>query len=326
MRRFLIAYYITSIIKKQASYVEDRMELPVSFSYRDYQPITSGWSIDKKYFIVLIDGTKAVLRLSPIRLKDHKMKTLSYLKQLSHLPVPQVLDYGVTTDEAYFYTLLSWIEGEVISDRLSQLPPGYQYQLGIEAGTILKHIHLLPIEKPTESWEAQFTKRIVLTIKRYQACGVTIDSEKLLLETIERFRDCLINRPQTYQHGDFHVGNFLMTPEGKLAVIDFDRSSFGDPFEEFDRLIWSHQKSPLFASGQIHGYFKGEPPLLFFQLLALYHSRGALNGIAWATDFGEEDIKTIKHNIKVLLKEHDNFRRLIPRWYIPIRDVSQYMI
>src|SRR5690606_11191222 len=47
----------------------------------------------------------------------------------------------------------------------------------------------------------------------------------------------------------------------KLTIIDFDRSDFGDPWEEFNRIVWGTQKSPLFASGMVNGYFDGEVPM-----------------------------------------------------------------
>lgn len=293
------------------------MNLGLPFPYKHIQPITAGWSLDRKYMVILSDDTKAVLRLSPKETNAHKTQLLSYLKLLEHLPVPKVFEHGITADNKYFYVLLSWVEGEVLNDRITHLPNALQYQLGLEAGQILRQIHSVPVKTPEISWEESYFKKLSRTLDRYRKCGVRIKEEKVLLDVIDRFTDCLKGRPYVFQHGDFHVGNFLLTPEHTLVVIDFDRSSIGDPFEEFDRLIWSYQKSPLFASGQLHGYFDGEPPEQFFKLLAVYNARGAFSGIAWSLDFGEDDRRTIEKNIDRLLADHDYFNAIIPRWYIP---------
>lgn len=55
-----------------------------------------------------------------------------------------------------------------------------------------------------------------------------------------------------------------------LSVIDFNRYDFGDPWEEFNRIIWSAVISPQFAIGQFNGYFEGEPPIEFFRTILLF--------------------------------------------------------
>jgi serine/threonine-protein kinase len=56
----------------------------------------------------------------------------------------------------------------------------------------------------------------------------------------------------------------IVSPEGELRIIDFNRSDDGDPWEEFNRIVWSAAVCPHFATGQIHGYFDGNPPDEFF--------------------------------------------------------------
>jgi len=87
----------------------------------------------------------------------------------------------------------------------------------------------------------------------------------------------LKNRPQTYQHGDFHIGNLIVTPDNTLGVIDFNRWDYGDPFEEFYKMmLFSRELSIPFAMGQINGYFENRVPNNFlicwlYILLMLYY-------------------------------------------------------
>lgn len=57
----------------------------------------------------------------------------------------------------------------------------------------------------------------------------------------------------------------MIDRNGKLQIIDFDRYDFGDPWEEFNRIVWCAQKSPLFASGMVNGYFDGDVPPEFWR-------------------------------------------------------------
>jgi len=79
----------------------------------------------------------------------------------------------------------------------------------------------------------------------------------------------LKNRPQVFHHGDYHIGNMLLTPDESVAIIDLNRMDTGDPWEEFNRIVWCSAVSPYFASGIINGYFNHQVPEEFFKLLAV---------------------------------------------------------
>lgn len=65
-------------------------------------------------------------------------------------------------------------------------------------------------------------------------------------------------------------GNMIIDREGKLCIIDFNRCDYGDPWEDFKRIVWNAQKAPRFASGMVAGYFDDHVPTEFWKLLALY--------------------------------------------------------
>ena len=137
----------------------------------------------------------------------------------------------------------------------------------------------------------------------------------MLFRSLEKNRQLLENRPQCFQHGDYHVGN-MMIERGELKIIDFDRYDFGDPWEEFNRIVWSAAASPHFATGQLRGYFGGEPPVEFFELLAFYISSNTLSSIYWAIPFGQADLDTMMKQSQDVLAWFDNMRNPIPPWYL----------
>jgi aminoglycoside phosphotransferase (APT) family kinase protein len=127
-------------------------------------------------------------------------------------------------------------------------------------------------------------------------------------------RHLLAGRPQCFQHGDYHIGN-MMIENGTLVIIDFDRYDFGDPWEEFNRIVWCAQSAPAFATGIVDGYFDGEPPLLFWKLLALYISSNTLSSLPWAIPFGEKEIQTMIKQAADVLRWYDNMQNPVPTWY-----------
>ncbi|MFP3471665.1 phosphotransferase, partial [Micrococcus sp. SIMBA_144] len=84
-------------------------------------------------------------------------------------------------------------------------------------------------------------------IQQYHVCPVKIDAGDLILEYIEANRHLLVGRPQPVHHGDYHVGNMVISETGEVCVIDFNRHDFGDPWEEFNRIAFSASVSPYFA-------------------------------------------------------------------------------
>lgn len=102
----------------------------------------------------------------------------------------------------------------------------------------------------------------------------------------------------------------------KLVIIDFDRYDFGDPWKEFNRIVWCVQALPIFASGILNGYFDNEVPLKFWNLLALYISSNTLSSIPWAISFGEREINIMLNQAKDVLNWYDNMQNPVPDWYV----------
>ena len=149
----------------------------------------------------------------------------------------------------------------------------------------------------------------------YRDCPIQYEVGQAFIEYINVSRHLLKNRPQCYQHGDYHIGNMMIDAHGKLQIIDFDRNDFGDPWEEFNRIVWCAQAAPRFASGMIDGYFEGDVPLHFWRLLALYISSNTLSSVPWAISFGQKEIDTMQNQAKEILGWYDNMKNPMPSWY-----------
>lgn len=287
-------------------------------SFKKIEPILKGWSSDTKYYIETSGGKKLLLRIADISLYDQKKTEFELMKQVSVLGVPmsQPLDFGLYQNEENVYSLFTWCEGEDAETALPKLAESKQYELGVESGRMLKKIHSISAPKEQEDWSIRFNQKTSDKIERYNACGIRFDGDDNIINYIENNRYMLLDRPQCYHHGDYHVGNMIISPDNTLSIIDFNRSDFGDPWEEFNRIVWSATLSPHFATGQLDGYFGGKPPIEFFNLLAFYISSNTLSSIYWAITYGENQILTMKNQAKDILYWFDNMENTIPTWYV----------
>jgi aminoglycoside phosphotransferase (APT) family kinase protein len=108
----------------------------------------------------------------------------------------------------------------------------------------------------------------------------------------------------------------MIDAQGKLTIIDFDRDDYGDPWEEFNRIVWCAQAAPYFASGMVDGYFAGHVPTDFWKLLALYICSNTLSSLPWAIPFGEKEISVMRNQQAAVLAWYDNMKREVPSWYV----------
>ena len=149
----------------------------------------------------------------------------------------------------------------------------------------------------------------------YEACPVKYEKGQAFIDYMNAHRHLLRDRPRTFQHGDYHIGNMMIGNDGQLYIIDFNRNDFGDPWEEFNRIVWCAQRSPLFATGMVNGYFDNAVPMAFWELLALYISSNTLSSLPWAIPFGDEQIQVMLKQANDVLRWYDDMQNTVPTWY-----------
>ena len=279
------------------------------------EPINKGWSKDKKYCVTDENGNRYLLRVSDIAEYDKKQSEFNMMKQVSALGVPmcQPIKFGVCDEGVY--SIQSWIDGadaEKVSPTLSDTE---QYVYGLEAGRILKKIHSIPAPETQEDWEIRFNRKMDYKINKYTECPLKYENGQAFIDYINESLYLLKGRPQTYQHGDYHIGNMMIGRDGKLYIIDFNRNDYGDPWEDIKAITWDVEASQMFASGRINGYFDNDVPEEFWRIFALYISCGILSSLPWAIPFGEEQIQVMVNQAKEVLSWYDNMKNPVPTWY-----------
>jgi len=282
--------------------------------FNKHELIEKGWSHDKKYCVTSANGEKFLLRISPAAKHDNRKLLFEMQKQVAALEIAicTPIEFG-TCDEGV-YSIQSWIEGEDLGDILPTMPKQEQYALGLISGKFLKKIHSIPAPQSQDDWAARFNLKADTIIQKYKDCCLRFKGDDYMLEYLAQNRHLLDNRPQCFQHGDYHIGN-MMLENGRLLVIDFDRYDFGDPWEEFNRIVWSASASPQFAYAQLRGYFGGDPPMDFFKLLAFYLASNTLASIYWAMPYGQADVDIMMRQSQVVLGWYDNMQNPVPLWF-----------
>ena len=279
------------------------------------EPIYKGWSDDKKYCVTDEDGKRYLLRVSDIREYDAKKTEFEMTTRVASLGISMCQPLAFGTCEDGVYSLHSWIDGEDAEQAVVRCSIAEQYGYGRKAGEMLGKIHTIPAPDETESWERRYNRKLDRKIQKYRECPIKYENGQAFIDYVAENRHLLKDRGQTFQHGDYHIGNMMIDRDGRLQIIDFNRCDFGDPWEEFNRIVWCAQKAPIFATGMVDGYFGGQVPADFWKLLALYISGNMLSSVYWALPFGQDEVDIMLKQAAEVLSWYDNMRNPVPTWY-----------
>ncbi len=293
-------------------------DIPGAQDWELIEKIEAGWSHDLKYYIQDQSGSQFLLRISDqkdLLEERHLYHSFQNLPKLSS-HFPQLIKEGYCNKNQGTYRLFSWIAGVPALDKIASFTPEQCYHLGLQAGRLLKHIHAAPVEEQhLVDWVAYYQAKIDRKLDAYAKCHLKYDKGEALIDFIQQTRHLLAAQKQCFLHGDYHIGNMLITPAEDIAIIDFNRLEYADPWAEFNRINWTAQASPLLAKGQIEAYFDFSIPETFFHWMALFIAVNQIGALPWAMDYSEKDVKTIIRQTEEILVWYQDFQQIIPSWH-----------
>lgn len=280
------------------------------------EPLDSGWSLLHKFKVTDYRGDTFLVKVSDIATQDQRRGEFNNFKRLYALglPVSRPVAFGRCNGGRSVYMLLGWVKGYAVEDAIHNFSPRAQYQLGVNAGLLLKKIHDYSHITATTSWESTFATNIQNITRDYFGTKVSIPKETAIFHYINQHKYLLKHRPQVITHGDYHWGNLIITPDATLGVIDCDTCHPGDPWVEFSSIVWAARLSPQFARGQVDGYFNHRPSATFFKTLALYIGVYALDHVVHSLRHGTSP-DAIKANTDFMATMFSNFTSPTPSWY-----------
>ena len=288
-----------------------------SSNWETIERISRGWSSDSKYLIKTKEGKLLLLRISDVEQYNVKKKEYEIIAKYSKLGFSMSLpiDFGICNNGKNVYMLLTWIEGKDLEEVLSDLTENEQYQLGREAGKILKKIHSIEVDVDDIPKDTKKTKKL-LQLSRYEESQVRIDGDEIAINYVKENIDLIWKQKAVYMHGDYHPGNLIYTNDGSIGVIDFNRWEIGDPYEEFYKLeSFGIENSIPYCIGQIDAYFDDQIPDDFWITLAVYVAHASLYSIKWAEKFGQEEINGMVARCRMAFDDYDDFQMYLPKWY-----------
>ncbi|RXZ79778.1 aminoglycoside phosphotransferase family protein [Paenibacillaceae bacterium] len=284
------------------------------------EQIHKGYSSDKKY--IVYDGygrPQCILRSYSIDQDANKRLEYNGLQTMAQHDVKcsRPLEIGVLPEYGIGYMIVSYIEGNDAAEELPLLTDQEQFDIGVQAGKELRKIHQAGCPEPMPSWHDRMLTKHRNYRTAYAGCGVAIRNDASLLAFIDRHLDAMQDRPNLFQHDDYHVGNLIVRKGQLSGIIDFNRYEWGDPIHEFVKVgIFSAEVSVPFSVGQIQGYHNfSEPDETFWRLYALYLGMTLISSVVWILKVKPEELDIMMQKIQKVMDDHDNFASTVPKWY-----------
>ena len=282
--------------------------------------LSKGFSSDKKYVVMDESGNKYLLRISNMERYDRKKVEFQVLSEIRKYKVqsPQPIDLGIIKEHGICYSIYSYIEGEDAKNSIQLFNEKEQYEIGVEAGKDLARIHLHPAPSNVSSWYERTIQKHSRYIGEYKKSGIKIKNDEQILGFIESNYHHLKNRPNQFQHDDFHLENIILKDNKYVGVIDFDSYDWGDPFHDFVKVAFaSRVDSVSFSVGQMDGYFDNNIPEDFWRLYSIYSAMVMFSSVVWSIKKYPEQLDKFIERIQLILEDHKNFELLKPIWYQP---------
>ncbi len=149
------------------------------------------------------------------------------------------LSQGLVREGAYAY-FMDWVEGETIGRRVVRNPEldKARQRLPEQLAEALSRIHsITPAGAPKLSFSNMVALDAAPAVAATDSIRRQLDALPEAHPALELTLEWLMeNAPasseRTLVHADFRTGNFMVTPEGLAAVLDWEFAHWGDPFED----------------------------------------------------------------------------------------------
>jgi len=299
--------------------MEGLQDIPGYGTFIKIKKLDKGWSGDEKFYIETKVGEHLLLRVADISRWEQKQAEYDTLKRVQKLniPAPGAIDFGICDGGKRVYQLLTWVDGEDLGDALLRLSENEQYALGCKAGVLQRKLHRVPVKNDVESWAVWYGRRVQEKLDLYFADEQELRALKPCVDYLMQQKGLLLNRPQTFHHGDFNPTNIVLRMNGEVAAIDFNDCGRNgcDPVWEFCTIPYGQMPNAFYESGRLDGYYGGEPPRAEFAVLAYYFAWEALYGVVDSKKDGFMAEEGARH-LRNVLQWYDNMQSVVPAWYL----------
>jgi len=289
-------------VEKVIKRVIEIMKLKV----RDMDSVPESYS-SKVCSLVLENNEKVILKIPYSReklLKEYKMLELLEGK----LPTARILDFWEGDDEISGALLLSFIDGEPITDNISG-------KTAFQMGELLARLHNIEIDKNKlgDAYRLIHTEKNEWwkTIRRWfedcvDDCKHILDAE-LLNKCIKKFNFYYKTLPQpdypSVVHMDYRPGNLLIKDSYIAGLLDFENARIGSADVDFSKMkIYVWDLYPETRKEFLKGYSLIRPLPDIERTLPFYLLFNTFTGVSWCVKRGKINDIFCNQNI-IKLKE-----------------------
>lgn len=144
--------------------------------------------------------------------------------------------------------IMEWLEGEALGARIVRSPEFEEIRPGLahECGRTMAKIHRINLDETGLRdclWEVSPAEYVDQTWERYRL----LETPQPMIDYVGRW--LMDNLPSGFEpalvHNDFRNGNFMLSPDGIVAVLDWELAHIGDPMRD---LGWICTNSWRFGS------------------------------------------------------------------------------
>jgi aminoglycoside phosphotransferase (APT) family kinase protein len=171
------------------------------------------------------------------------------------VPEPEILWVLTPEDGLGDGFIMEWLEGEALGARIVRDPSldAIRPKLAEQCGEILARIHAIDLD--ATNLRARLSRvdpedYVRQTWERYQA----LDTPQPMLDYAGRW--LLEHLPKSFEptlvHNDFRNGNIMVSPQGVVAVLDWEIAHIGDPMRDLGWICtnsWRFGRSELPVGG-----------------------------------------------------------------------------
>ncbi|SCC23974.1 aminoglycoside phosphotransferase family protein [Bacillus wiedmannii] len=283
------------------------------------EEISKGFSPDKKYIVTTIDNEKYLFRIGDIQEYERRKIEFQILNEMvkRNVQAQRPIEIGILEEEGV-YSIFSYIEGEDAKNLLPTYTLKEQYNIGIEAGKDLAKMHTYEAPKDILPWYERAMKKHQKYVEAYKTSGIKIKDDDKIIKFIDENEKYVKNRPNRFQHDDFHLENIIVRDGKYVGVVDFNGYDWGDPLHDFVKIaLFARDISIPYSIGQIEGYFNGKIPEKFWNLYAVYVGMTVFSSVVWSLRAAPHMLDDTLERLTIVLEDHKNFELLKPIWFQP---------
>jgi len=181
------------------------------------------------------------------------------------VPEPEVFCVLEQEDGLGDAFIMEWLDGETLgarivrSEALAQIRP----QLAYQCGRIMAQIHAIDLEKTGLNKLLDVMSPEAVVDQTWDRYRVLKTPQPMIDYAARWLKDHLPkNARMTLVHSDFRSGNLMVSPQGVVAVLDWELAHIGDPMRDLGYICansWRFGNSdlPVGGFGQYDDFFRG---------------------------------------------------------------------